>query len=647
MQIRNFWLDVQNVAGARVGKGPLRASEYRQESLLSASGNFSFVVSAADPNLSALAEKRVVVCKYIDRSGALQTFGSGIIDKIVRTLNADGSLVISCSGNDISRELAYRSVQALDLTGGGGVGVTDGPDQIMALAPAGWSITDGETLTNLYAAFDGESVLTALTRASERSGEHWRLGSGRTITWLGPASTFPASGVRAVQHLNDPVSAETADGVALNTSLEEQSDAADLISRVIPRGSGNGGVALTLAAVTDSAPSGYTLNAAENYVKRNDTETAYGRIERVLDFKDIGPISNSTPDIQAAANMLLQVSVEHLRKYGAPQKFYRVELAKVGQILEPGTTLHVVYRKLVDGAVVYDLNGTYIIVGAERRITAEGIATTSVVISTIDRLPMSDSEYLAQQAMGAKVLSAHQQLGVSAYTLTYRDEMDNSHGASLRFWFGDEFVSLQRVFLRFRIQPLRSTVKSVAGESTTTSSGGGSTSGSGGAASVTSAGSGHLHPIPLFNGASGNTVRYLDGSFYVSGGGSVPTNGESPAHTHSVSIPNHTHTTPNHTHDLTPNISMEHGIFEESSGNTLVLSNLVIKLNGGFDLRTSVIDIGNGWYELDITDPLTDDVFRPEQENNEIAITTATAKSARIEAQITVRGVVQAVAYDD
>ena len=90
---------------------------------------------------------------------------------------------------------------------------------------------------------------------------------------------------------------------------------------------------------------------------------------------------------------------------------------------------------------------------------------------------------------------------------------------------------------------------------------------------------------------------------------------------------------------------MEYGIFEESGANTLALVNLIIKLNGGADLNSSVTDIGNGWYALDITDELTDAVFRPSQENNEIAITTATAKTARIEAQLTIRGVVQAVAY--
>lgn len=647
MIARNFWIDIEDSSGARIGKGPLRGSQFRHISRLSAAGEFSFVVSAADPNIGALQEKRVAVCKYIDRAGDLQTFGGGVIDKITRSIQPDGSMVITVTGNDLAKELSYRSVGNLDLSGGG-TGVSDGPDQVMAFAPAGWTINNGSTLTNVYSGYDGETVLNALIGIGEHIGEHWRLGAGRVIEWLGPSSTFPASGVRTVQHLNDPVAAETADDIALIASLEEESDAADLLSRVIPRGSGNGGAALTLAHATESPPSGYTLNTGANYVKRDASETTYGRIERVLDFKNIGPLSNTTADIQAAANMLLQASVEHLRRYGMPQKFYRVGLAKVGQILQPGTTLRVVYRSLVDGLVKYDLDGTYIIVESERQITAEGIATTSMVISTIDRMPLTDSDYIATQAMNARVLSAHQQLGASVDTFTYRDELDNAKGASFRFWLGDEYTSIQRAVLRFRIQPLRSTVKSVAGQSTTTQSGGGSTSGSGGGSSQTSGGGDHAHGVVILNGTSGQTVRYQSGALWASGGdgGNHPQiTLDSPAHTHSVNIPSHTHSTPDHSHSLTPNISMQYGIFEESGANTLALANLIIKLNGGADLNSSVVDIGNGWYELDITDPLTDSAFRPNQENNEIAITTATAKTARIEAQITIRGVVQAVAY--
>jgi hypothetical protein len=630
MEIRNFWVDIEDSSGNRVGRGPTRASEFRHVSRLSAAGEFSFVVSAADPNLNALAEKRVAMCRYIDRDGVLRTFGGGVIDKIVYSAAEEGSLRITVSGNDLTRELSYRSVGALDLTGGGGAGVTNAPNQVMAFAPDGWTINNGSTLTNVYVGYDGESVLSALIGIGEHIGEHWRLGAGRVIEWLGPASTFAPSGIRAVQHINDPVGAEAATGVALIIALDEESDAAELLTRVIPRGSGNGGAALTLAHVTDAVPSGYTLDTVNNYVKRNASESAYGRIERVLDFKNIGPLSNTTADIQAAANMLMQAAVEHLRRYGEPQKFYRVRLAKVGQILQPGTTLRVVYRKIIDSAVVYDLNGTFNVVESERQITADGIATTSVVISTIDRMPMSDSDYLARQAMNAKVLSAHQQLGASVDTFTYRDELDNAKGASFRFWLGDEYTSIQRAVMRFRIQPLRSTVKSVAGSSTTTSSGGGSTSGAGGGSTQSS----NPGDWTLAN----TTLQIPSGGDHYHGIGAT-------IHTHTVTIPSHTHTIPNHTHVLIPNITMQYGIFEDSAANTLQLSNLIIKLNGGADMNSSVVNIGSGWYELDITDQLTDAAFRPNQENNEITITTATAQTARIEAQITIRGVVQAVAY--
>jgi len=555
----------------------------------------------------------------------VQLFGQGIVDKIVYAREDAGALWLDVSGNDIGRELSYRSVGSLDLAGIGGAGVSDGPQQIMALAPAGWSIVDGTTGTNVYAGFDGETVLTALSKAGEHIGEHWRLGTGRVVTWLGPASGFLASGVRAVQHVNSPADYESTAGIAIILKLEEESDAADLLTRVIPRGSGNGSAIVTLAAATASAPSGYTLNKPGNYIMRNDADPLYGRIERALDFKEIGPLSNTDADVQAASNALMQPTIEPLRRYGVPQKFYRLEL-HANALLQPGSTLRVVYRSVIDGVVLLDIDDNYNILEATRQIDALGVVTSGVVISTIDRLPQSDVEYLAGQMSQAQVLAAHQQLGASVDTIPWRDEMDNSHGASLKFWLGDEYTSVQRALLRFRIQPLRSTVKSVAAETTTSASGGGgtSTSASGGGASVTSEGSPHGHHVTVYNGAGGYPVNF-DGTFLSSAGptDTFQTQSESPPHTHNVSIPSHSHsvTIPDHTHDVTPVINTEYGIFEESGAATLSLADLVIMLNGGADLASSVESLGGGWYQLDLTEHLINAVFRPTQEANEIGIT--------------------------
>jgi hypothetical protein len=663
MQVRNFWVDIENSSGVKLGRGPLRARNWSQTEKLSASGDFAFEVFLTDPNLDVLREKRVAVCRYVDMYGAVQEFGAGVIDQIVTASSDEGVMVLQVTGNDLTRELTYRSVGSLNLSGVNGAGVLDAPTQIASLAPAGWSITNGTTQTALYAGFDGESVLTALTRCGEHLGEHWRLGGNRTIEWLGLASGFSASGVRAVESVFHAVAVETQPGIALITQVEEQKDTAELLTRIIPRGAGNGGAVLTLKHATDSAPAGYALDTATNTVTRTDAEATYGRIERVLDFREIGPVSNTTPDLQAASNMLLQAAVEHLRRYGNPQRAYRLSLTNTSALLRVGTTVRVVYRKLVDGVPRFDLDASLLLLEVSRSIDADGMQTTGVVVSTSDRLPQSDSSYLAQQIMQSRVLAAHQQLGASVDTLTFRDEMDDAHGASLRFWIGDEYTSLSRVLLRFRVDPLRSTVKSVAGLSITTNAGGGGTSasggagtsGSGGGSSPTSSSSGaHYHNVQATPG-SGSALTASGGTLYTGAGTpqTFPTQYESASHSHSVTVPDHTHTVPDHTHtindhthEIEPEILMVYGIFEESVANTLSLSNLVIQLNNGDDLCPLVSDIGNGWYQLDITSELTDVVFRPRQENNEIAITTATAKTARIEAQITIRGVVQAVAYD-
>jgi hypothetical protein len=234
--------------------------------------------------------------------------------------------------------------------------------------------------------------------------------------------------------------------------------------------------------------------------------------------------------------------------------------------------------------------------------------------------------------------------------------MDSAHGASFPFWVGSEYTTIQRALLRFKIQPLRSTVKSVAGSSTTTSSGGGgtSTSASGGSSSPTSASGGagtQTANTSISWSGSDSSMQIPSGANHYHGIGATFHSHPVviPGHTHSVSVPSHTHNVdiPDHTHALTPNISTVYGIFEESGANTLALADLVIKLNGGPDRSSSVVSIGSGWYELDITDDLVDAAFRPVQEANSIAVTTASAtKTARLEAQLTIRGVIQAVNYD-
>ncbi len=617
MKVINFWVDVEDGAGSRYGPGPLRPRTVRVKRPLSKAGEFSFEVLASDPNIGVLAEKRVAVCRYVGAAGAVLEFGGGVIDKIGVKIGQDGLLTFVVSGNDLARELNYRSVGSLALESGG-TGVTNGPIQIMGYAPAGWTISGGTTSLPVYAGFDGESVLSALCRVGEHIGEHWRLGSGREIVWLGPVSSFLPAGLRVVQQVNDGVGFEGQTEVAVVLSLEEIRDAAEVMTRIMPRGSGNGGVILTLEAATDAAPAGYTLNKAGNYLKNDAAEAAYGRIEKVLDTKDIGPLSNTSGDIQAAANALLQAAYQHLERYAAPMKAYRIGLWANSMVL-PGTMLRVIYRVIVDGTVIYDLDDELIVLGVEHSLDSTGLHTSSVEVGTIDRHPLSDTEVVLGQVQNGRIFAAHQQLSASVDTLTWRDELDDDHSANFRFWLGDEYTSILQAILRFQIRPMRSTTKAAA-------SGGGQTA----------TGGSHLHTTTIPAG----TPNFTDIGWYVDGFFVTPisTNGNALLMQAGVQE-NHLHTINAHLHTLL------YGIYEENGTNTVSLADLAITLNGEGDLRGFVTEIGDGWYALDLTSFLVDSVNRPSRENNVVTIATGTAKTGRIEAQLTVRGVIQATKY--
>lgn len=601
--------------------------KWRNTDRLNRAGTFSFTMPLNDPKSDLIQGKRTAM-GYLVVNGVRRFIGGGVIDeRQVRVETGKNGFELSVGGDNLLRELTNRSVGFLTLDDGVGGGIATALAEIMAYAPAGWSFDTvngyNSTGVDVYGSFAGELVLDALIKIAEKYGQQFRLGANRQLVWL--RATTPSSGLRAVQNLSPEAGGDA--NVCLIRSFTQIKKTFDLVTRVYPFGAGNGNARLTMLASTVAEPSGYTLDKTNNYLEIDAATAQYGLIERYVAFKDVRPISNTTPDVQSAADALFTAAKTYLDQNSTEQITYDLDVVGLNKIVYPGETIHVSYRNYADGYKALDVNTDLVILETTTEISDADVRTVNCKVSNLAKWNVDDASLVSQQIGESRVFEAHDQLSASVDTLTYRDEMDNVKGASFRFWLGDEYVNIQRAIMRFRIQPLRSTVKSVAGSSTTTSSGGGSTSGSGGASTESSTNTA-LTTQSTVTPAAG--VSHLHGVT---------------AHTHDVNIPAHQHSTPNHTHDLTPNIAMQYGIFEESGANTLVLANLVIKLNGGADLNASVNDVGNGWYELDITTELVDAVFRPTQENNEIVISTATVKTARIEAQITIRGVVQAVAY--
>ena len=73
---------------------------------------------------------------------------------------------------------------------------------IMVYAPTGWTVSGGYAATKktVMLMFSGESVLNALVKVAEHTGEHFYVDTGRKVVWLqdDPRNNPTASGIRAV-----------------------------------------------------------------------------------------------------------------------------------------------------------------------------------------------------------------------------------------------------------------------------------------------------------------------------------------------------------------------------------------------------------------------------------------------------------------
>lgn len=643
-------------------------SKWKLTSKLDRAGTFSFKMPATDPKASLIAGKRIVEA-YQVIGGTRTLVGAGVIDERNITLsNEQAGGVYTIGGNDVLSLLSNISVLFLELSDGAGAGVTDGIQDILNLA-SGWSFNtvpaDGydTTATATYGSFAGESVLQALIKTGEKIGEHFRYDSDKKIRWI--RDTFTSSGIKAIQTMSPDSTIDPT--VCLIDSLSVEYQGYDIASRVYPFGGGNGEARLTLQLTTESAPAGYTLVKSNNesYLKKDATETSYGIIQKVISFKDIVPISNTDADVQAAADTLFAAAKYYLDTHDDEHVVYSLKVSGLSQLLYPGQTIRVVYRGYTDSGNWIDIDENLTILETGNEASDANITTGNLVVSNYDIAVKTDQEIISNQIGESRIFESHPQLNANSYVTSYADPMDDSEDANIRFWLGEEITNLVQVIFRFRVDPLRSTVASVAGASTTTPSGGGSTtpsgggstSGSGGGTTPTSTNSNVSHTHAINN--QGTAITHNMG-VDASGNITIPTYGGDPGttlagglyHTHNVTVPNHTHSTPAHTHStpdhqhtFTPNITTTYGLYEEDAGNTLAESDLAYSLNGSADLGGSVVDLGSGWYELDLTSTArSSSTLRPNQESNNLVISTATAKTAQITGQLLVRTIIQATA---
>lgn len=675
-----FYIDVENSAGVKQGGGPITsASGWRYTARMDKAGVFQFSMPASDPKAASILKKYIVrAYAYLD--GAYVEVGAGIIDRIEKQVQNDGTVRLLVAGDDLIRELTYRSVHTLKLESGGNpishAAAVALVDAVLTTPLDGWVFTPDASPPNdsIYGYFNGETVLQAAIKVAEKSQSHFYRGEGRSLIF---DSEFSLSSQRAIQARGEL----SAFNCAI-TKLTQKIDTYDLITRIYPRGSGNANVQLTLRATDRVAPAGYTLDTLNNYIEYNQGTTDYGRIERQVDFRDIGPISNTNLDVIAASNALYDASLEYLRRHSSEleQATYTVQLSGCRTLLRPMQSIRVVYKdSLADLDIDADLN----ILEATIEVSDDEIYTTNMVVSNADRWPKTDVGVVVDGIAEGHIYQALQQLSANSYVTAYNKNIDGDHDATFRFRFGNEVTQLQQVLFEFQLLEFESTVRSIGGASsgsgdipttepsvdetgqnndnsgTATGDTGTATGNTGAASGNTGEAEGgdlegdgsHVHYLPVLDetvgggdfpmyarAVSGRPVLNIPG--ISTGETSMITSAQADhthglnSHTHSMnnhvhslnnhvhSLNNHIHTLNNHIHDISEAIVAVYGVFRESAANTYEIDNLQYNVNGlGWEELSDAVDVGGGWFALDITDAVQHDTtFRPLQENNELVI---------------------------
>jgi hypothetical protein len=445
----SFYVDIES-DGAIVGDGPLtNVTSWRVVRRMDRAGSFEFALPATDPNADQIQPRRVAsIYAQLAGAGAYTYVGGGYIDRIGRSVGKDGDVTLTVSGDDTLRQLANELVT---------VEQDGGAFTVTAFLPTGWTATVATPpINDLYYSLQYETKLGALLKVAERAQTHFYL-SGRSAITV--AHTWTASGVRAAQVTGD-VAAE----VAAITALAVEAESYDLATRIYPLGSGNSGAALTLLACTETAPTGYTLDTAANYIQSTAALAAYGAIHRAVQFGDIRPLSSTDADVQAAADALFLAALYWLAQHEAPTVSYRLALAQCSSLLRPLQTVRLAYRDLDAGL---DLDADLYILEATLQGDAYGVQTTNLVVANGARWPADSANAIADGMQQASVYRVHPQLNANSYVLPYSKNVDQTATANFRFRFDDEVLQLTRVTFDFQLLALESTVTAVGLEQST------------------------------------------------------------------------------------------------------------------------------------------------------------------------------------
>jgi len=678
-------LEITNSAGTVTGTvaNPL---EVTCTDRASAIGEMVFSVYAGSPGAASLAPGVYVL--WVDDTYAFW----GVVETVTRNEQPDGTAILAVTCSDVARELVWRTAGGLELAEyviGLEISLQTALDRIEVMAP-GWIMTAGADLASatVYLAADGASVWTLLLSLADKLGGFVVRGAGRSLTLTG---AFTSSGVTARSVQGDKPS-----NVAALISLANDLSGRELVTQIVPFTAGNAAVRLSLDQATAALPAGFAYTTvsfvtgagAQSWkgIVNSAAAAAWGTRQRVVQFPEISPLSNSKPDIVAAANALQKAALQFLRDHAAAQRVLRLVMDDASTIVGPLKTVIVQHG---------DLDAAYRVLEAAHVWQPNAPVRSSLALVDAGQLPATGNDAIVTSIEAARAYRAHAQLAPNVYQLAFQKLVDAQYAADFRFRFDTALTQLLFVALDVQILPLQSTVRAIGATGVNTSS---HTEGN-----HQHTGAAHQHTVPTHlhdlvlaghqhtgglhqhsyttlahvhnvkytvvsgadlgsvrlttppaaaelrvyagsgagtillvptestgagtgdtgNGGNVNTGTGLAGTFQTQPTGATATSSDGAVATTAAGGFTHSHTV-----DVT--VNMEYGIYRESAANTFALADLEYAINGGaWAALTGATSLGDGWYRLELTGALCDLVtFTPNQLSNRVSVRSAVAAAS-------------------
>ena len=381
-------------------------------------------------------------------NGAVAELGAGVVDRRDVRVSGQQRAVLGLSGDNLLRELTYLHVGSLLIDDGAGGTDVSGPGDIMALAPAGWSLDTTEgydtTIKAILHQYEWETVLEALVRLTEITGEHFRLGSGRTVIWMrriGSAKLLHG-GITGTFTPGETVTGATsgATGIVQEATASylyvEGVSGSFVASEVVAGAAGsvtvttaynpNSGLRAVQAASSSRVASNPLVCLITDLEWIEDTYDTYiGRVYAVgtgngdakvtlqgevaswtgwtvgNDSKGYYLQHTSTwttygierpmawKDIADSTTLMEQAYEWMLRRLSA-QEFYRLSVIKLDGTLKLGQTIRVIYHEWREGYHAVDIDEQLIVLEKRTTIGRDGVRGVELTVATIDRWPEDD-----------------------------------------------------------------------------------------------------------------------------------------------------------------------------------------------------------------------------------------------------------------